>query len=131
MNLLLRFPYVTRESPKMIRGDGVYYIRFGIILKTLRVERGLTQAQLGALVGVTKAVVSKYENAQSYPAYDVLIKMAGTFKVTTDFLLGLERRKGIETDGLTSKQIDSILTITGEYRKLNMIMGGLREVSDD
>ena len=97
----------------------MYYVKFGIILKTVRKEKGLSQAQLGAMVGVTKAVISKYENAQSYPGYDVLIKLASTFKVSTDYLLGVERKKTIDIDGLTNKQIDSLITVAGEYRKLN------------
>ena len=101
----------------------MYYVKFGTVLKTIRKEKGLSQAQLGAMVGTSKAVISKYENSQSYPGYDVLIKMANTFKVSTDYLLGVERKKTIYIDGLTNRQIDSLLTIAGEYRKLNENIG--------
>ena len=101
----------------------MYYVKFGAILKTMRKEKGLSQSQLGAMVGTSKAVVSKYENSQSYPGYDVLIKLANTFKVSTDYLLGVERKKTIDIDGLTNKQIDSLITVAGEYRKLNENIG--------
>jgi len=97
----------------------MYYIEFGLILKNTRKEKGLSQSELGKLIGTSKAVISKYENALSYPSYDMLIKMACTFKVSTDYLLGVEKKKTINIDGLTNKQIDSIITIATEYQKLN------------
>ena len=96
----------------------MYYVEFGPILRALRQEKGLNQSQLGEMVGLSKAVISKYENSQSYPAYDMLIRLAHTFKVSTDYLLGVEKIKTLDIDGLTSKQIDSLITIANEYRKL-------------
>jgi len=122
-NILLKSPYRIRQIEYTERGDFVYYVKFGAILKTMRKEKGLSQSQLGAMVGTSKAVVSKYENSQSYPGYDVLIKLANTFKVSTDYLLGVERKKTIDIDGLTNKQIDSLITVAGEYRKLNENIG--------
>jgi len=86
-------------------------------LKNVRQEKGLSQAKLGALVGISKAVVSKYENSISYPSYDILIKMAKTFNVSTDYLLGVEKKKTIDIDGLTGKQIDTLIAVANEYRK--------------
>jgi transcriptional regulator with XRE-family HTH domain len=97
----------------------VYYIEFGSVLRNIRQEKGLSQSELGSLVGISKAVISKYENAISYPSYDILIRMAKTFNVSTDYLLGVEKKKTIDIDGLNSKQIDSLITVANEYRKLN------------
>jgi len=97
----------------------MYYVEFGAVLKAVRKEKGLSQSQLGLMIGVSKAVISKYENAQSYPGYDILIKLASTFRVSTDYLLGVEKKKTIDIDGLTNKQIDSLIAIAEEYRKLN------------
>ena len=97
----------------------MYYIEFGLILKRLRKEKGLSQSKLSALIGVSKAVISKYGNALSYPPYDVLIRMASIFKVSTDYMLGVENKKTLSIDGLTGRQIDSLITIASEYQKLN------------
>jgi transcriptional regulator with XRE-family HTH domain len=97
----------------------VYYVEFGEILKATRTEKGLSQTRLGALVGLSKAVISKYENAVSYPPYNVLIRFANVFKVSTDYLLGVEKTKTLNIEGLTNKQIDSLITIANEYQKLN------------
>ena len=98
----------------------MYFVDFGVILRNIRIEKGLSQSELGKIIGVSKAVISKYENSLSYPAYDVLIKMANTFKVSTDYLLGVEKKKTINIDGLTSRQIDSIIAIALEYQRLNV-----------
>jgi transcriptional regulator with XRE-family HTH domain len=97
----------------------VYYVEFGEILKSTRTEKGLSQTKLGELVGLSKAVISKYENAISYPPYNVLIRFASVFKVSTDYMLGVEKTKTLNIEGLTSKQIDSLITIASEYQKLN------------
>lgn len=55
-------------------GDIVYYCEFGENLKKLRTARSLTQASFGNRVGLSKAVVSKYENGLGYPTFDVLIR---------------------------------------------------------
>jgi transcriptional regulator with XRE-family HTH domain len=97
----------------------VYYVEFGVILKATRLEKGLSQSKLGALVGLSKAVISKYENAVSYPPYNVLIRLASVFNVSTDYLLGVEKKKTLNIEGLTNKQIDSLITIAKEYQNLN------------
>ena len=97
----------------------MYYVEFGEILRATRKEKGLSQARLGTLVGLSKAVISKYETSVNYPPYNVLIRFARVFKVSTDYLLGVEKRKTLDIEGLSNKQIDSLITIAGEYRRLN------------
>ena len=97
----------------------MFYVEFGSILRNIRQEKGLSQSELGSLVGISKAVISKYENSISYPSYDVLIKMAKTFKVSTDYLLGVEKKKTIDIDGLNGKQIDTLIAVANEYRRSN------------
>jgi transcriptional regulator with XRE-family HTH domain len=99
----------------------MYYIEFGEILRATRLEKGLSQAKLAALVGLTKAAISKYETSVNYPAYNILIRFARVFKVSTDYLLGVEKRKTLNIEGLTNKQIDSLIAIASEYQRLNGI----------
>ena len=97
----------------------MYYVEFGVILREKRKEKGLSQSRLGALVGLSKALISKYENSVSYPPYNVLIRLASVFNVSTDCLLGVEKKKTLNIEGLTNKQIDSLITIAKEYQDLN------------
>ena len=53
---------------------------------------GLTQEQLAEKLGVTAQAVSKWENDQSCPDISMLPSLAEIFGVTTDEMLGVERR---------------------------------------
>lgn len=56
----------------------------------LRRERKITQEELADFLGVTKASVSKWENAQSTPDLMLLLQMAAFFDMTIDELIGYE-----------------------------------------
>lgn len=56
----------------------------------LRHEKKLTQEEIAAFVGVTKASVSKWENRQSMPDISILPALATLFDVSIDELLGYE-----------------------------------------
>lgn len=79
-------------------------VNFGNTLKTLRVQNGLTQAQLAQRLGLTKSVISAYETGLRMPSYDVLIAIAKLFKVSTDYLLGLEQKQQFDLSGLTEEE---------------------------
>lgn len=56
----------------------------------LRRDKGITQEELAAFVGVTKASVSKWETGQSMPDILLLPLLAAFFGVSVDELLGYE-----------------------------------------
>ena len=56
----------------------------------LRREHKITQEELADFLGVTKASVSKWENAQSTPDILLLLQMAAFFDMTIDELIGYE-----------------------------------------
>lgn len=58
------------------------------IIKEKRRERDLTQEELAHMLGVTKAAVSKWENAESYPDIILLPRIAQLFHITMDELFG-------------------------------------------
>lgn len=97
----------------------MYYIQFGENLRKLRTERGLTQKEMGDRVGLSKAVVSKYENSLGYPSLDMLIKIAAFFGVSTDYLLGASSKKTLDLSGLTDDQICAVSAIVSQFRKAN------------
>ena len=59
-------------------------------IKALRKEHGLTQTELGKVVGFTHVAVVKWENGQREPDFSTLMKLADYFGVSTDYLLGRE-----------------------------------------
>lgn len=86
-------------------------VDFGNRLKTLRLQHSFTQSQLAKKLGVTKSVISAYENGLRMPSYDVLISMSKVFKVSTDYLLGQESTKNIDLSGLTDEEITALLNL--------------------
>lgn len=95
------------------------YCDFGETLKKLRKGRSLTQSELGSKIGLSKAVISKYEIGLGYPSFDVLIRIAQYFGVTTDYLLGVAGSKTIDVTGLTDGQIDALHHLIAEFRMGN------------
>ena len=80
-------------------------VDFGNNLKSLRLQKKMTQAQLASKLGLTKSVISAYETGLRLPSYDVLIHISMLFDVSTDYLLGLEPKHTIDLSGLTRDEI--------------------------
>ena len=89
-------------------------------IRELRVQRGWTQVELASMLGVSKSVVSSYENAVHLPPYDILIKLSNLFGVSCDYLLGTSSGQGLSTMGLTEWQIESLEKIANELRQMNV-----------
>ena len=86
-------------------------VDFGNILKTLRLSDNMTQAQLAQKLQLTKSVISAYETGLRLPSYDVLIQISKIFNVSTDYLLGLERKQEIDLSGLSQEEIDALFNL--------------------
>lgn len=90
---------------------------FGSRLKELRTQAGMTQLQLAQRMGITKSVVSFYELQERTPSPDVLVKLAGIFRVSTDYLLGLDKRDTIDVSGLDKKDVAIMRALAESLRK--------------
>ncbi len=84
-------------------------------LKFLREQSEMTQAELGRLLNVKDAAISKYETEKVPLTADTIIKLSEIFHVSTDYLLGREDSSGqgldkgnIEERGLDGPGITSI-----------------------
>lgn len=92
-------------------------VDFGNRLKTLRSRNSLTQAQLAQKLGVTKSVISAYETGLRLPSYDILISISQIFKVSTDYLLGVDHRQDIDLSGLTEEEIVALKALIKAMKK--------------
>lgn len=63
---------------------------FGNFISAIRERRGLSQYQLGALVGVSDKAVSKWENGASKPRIGTIRKLSEVLDVSIDELLTCE-----------------------------------------
>ena len=62
----------------------------GETIKSLRLEKGLTQPQLAALVGVSKGMISIWENNINEPKASYLKALAIALDVSVGYLVGEE-----------------------------------------
>ncbi len=67
-----------------------YQNEFKNILKELRLEKKLGQVELAKAVGVSKGVISLWENGLREPNMYSLIVLAKFFNVSIDELVGLK-----------------------------------------
>lgn len=96
-------------------------VDFGGTLKKLRLDAGLTQKQLADRLWLSKATVSYYEQSVRYPSPEVLVKLAGVFHVTTDFLLGIENKKQtLDVTDLTDEDIQFLQNAISLLRSKNV-----------
>lgn len=94
-------------------------VDIGKRIKELRKVRKMTQAEFAERLGVTTSAISSYENGTRLPSYEILIKIARIFRVSTDNLLGNSSKSFIDVAGLTQKQINTIQDIVVTYQRHN------------
>ena len=93
-------------------------VDLGNRLKTLRLQKGITQENLAAQLSVTKSTISAYENGDRRPPLENLLLLARIFKVTTDYLLGVEQKSDtcIDISGLTDVQKSAVKSLIKTMR---------------
>lgn len=65
----------------------------GKMIKAARQERNLTQEQLGELVGVQKAQISKLESSSNSATIDTILKVFKALKADINFNVTIEKQK--------------------------------------
>lgn len=70
----------------------------------LRNDLGITQAELGKKLGVTRSAVNSWEMGLSIPQLKHVIEMAGIFNTTVDSLLNSSNQIVVNITDLTPKE---------------------------
>jgi len=65
----------------------------GDLIKMVRLERNLTQEQLGKLIGVQRAQISKLENNTTNVTLDTILRVFSALKAKVVFNVELENEK--------------------------------------
>ena len=91
-------------------------VNMGEKLKSLRIEKNLTQKQVADRMGLAISAVSSYESGTRYPSYDVLVKLARIFHVSTDYLLGITNTRNIDVTGLRDNEIELVSQLVDMLR---------------
>lgn len=95
---------------------------FGMKLKALRQEKGITQKQLAQAIGLVTASISSYETGGNYPSADIIIKLCRYFNVSSDYMLGLNDTREFNMTDLTDEQYQAVIAIITQFRHLNSMV---------
>ena len=85
-------------------------------IRILRQARGLSQVELARILGVTKQSVSNWENDNIQPSIEMLKKIAQTFGVSADYLLGLDDSEYIDVRGLPQDMVAHLRQLVEDFR---------------
>lgn len=99
-------------------------------LKDLRDEFGYDQKEMGKKLNITTSAYGYYEQGRNEPPLETLIKIAGIFKVSTDYLLGLSDQRKNPVYYSLSKKIslsDAELKAVQNMKEISL----LQELSED
>ncbi|MCX7714127.1 MAG: helix-turn-helix domain-containing protein [Clostridia bacterium] len=92
---------------------------FGSRLRQIRESKKMTQTQVAKKLNLSKTSISGYENNIKTPSVEVLMQLASLYRVSTDYILGLEQREVIFVDGLTSRQMKILNMLLTEFKAEN------------
>ena len=92
---------------------------FGERLRILRLEKGISQKELGKRFGVTKQTVSNWEIENVTPTLDMFQSIAQFFDTTPNYLLGYEVYTGLDVTGLSEKEILHVMAIIDDLKALH------------
>jgi len=85
-------------------------------IKRLRQNKGLTQEQLGDVLGITGQAVSKWENGSALPDLPVLPLLAEYFGITIDELMGYKLNALTYKEQFVRFMIGNGILQTGEFK---------------
>ena len=88
------------RTPPQLSPEPTLAERFGLNLWRSRRRAGLSQDDLAAIVGVSRAAISPLERGLRLPSIDTILKLAAGINVSPCVLLeGMEWRPGRYVDG--------------------------------
>ena len=95
-------------------------------IHTLRKKQGLSQGELGKLVGTSGDIIGRYERNEVKPSIDVVIKIADALNVSLDYLAG---KTSTEMDINSLKRLEKISSLPSDKQSelFNVIDAYLRD----
>ena len=88
----------------------------GTNIKRLRVNKGVTQEQLGESLGVSGQAVSKWENESALPDITFLPKLAEYFGISIDELMGYKLNALTYKEQFVKFMLGNGILKTGEFK---------------
>ena len=100
-------------------------------LKKLRLEKKLTQLQIGQKVNISEARYYLYENNKRQPDYELLKSLAEVLETTTDYLLGNDNTTKTISSVIPDNELADKLSVLIENEHAKVLFDKLGELSDE
>lgn len=88
-------------------------------IKALREQKGLTQTELSRQLGITRSSVNAWEMGISVPSTQYIVELAHIFKVSTDFLLGVDSTATLDVAGLNEDDVQIVHALISHLKSKN------------
>lgn len=88
-------------------------------IKNLRENMGMTQIELAKRLNITRSSVNAWEQGISVPSTQFIVELALLFKVSTDYLLCVEKTSSLNMEGLTEDDIKILHELAEHLRHIN------------
>lgn len=88
-------------------------MEFGNKLKSLRMQKGLSQEELAEAVYVTRQTISNWENSKSYPDIKSLLILSNFFSVSVDYLVKGDIKKMKDINPRDIKSLGRLSCVLG------------------
>lgn len=85
-------------------------------IRTLRLEKQMTQSELAKMLGITRSSVNAWEMGLSVPSTQYIIEMARMFNVSTDYIMDVDKYAAISIVGLDDEEVKIVHTIIEHFR---------------
>ena len=98
---------------------------FASRLRQLRLDKNLRQEQVAKLIGVNQSAISTYENNTRQPSFDILVRLATLYRVSTDYLLGMTNIRSLDLSGLSDEEVAAVSELVAIMTKRNEQLNSL------
>ena len=85
-------------------------------IKTLREQAGMSQEKLAKRLGITRSSVNAWAMGISTPSTQYIAELAGLFRVSADYLLGLNETATVSIAGLTEADVGLVCHLISHLR---------------
>lgn len=92
-------------------------IGVGERLIKLRISRNLSQSQVADALNIGKSTVSSYESNAISPSLEMLCSLANLYRVTTDYILGLEKYQSLRVDSLDDDELQIVTMLIDKFSR--------------
>ncbi len=87
-------------------------------IKSLRMAKGWSQADLARKLGMTRNGVNSWEQGFSMPSPALLVELSKVFAVSTDYLLCSETHQALDISGLSDRAVALLTELADFFRNI-------------